>query len=192
MFENIDRRKLIIWSLATLFIIVIALILGWLLWPKASTPPTVAPPTQPAGSDQISASTAAVPPASAARIKEEASYPLGLKQLAMAFAERYGSYSTDEPVKNLEDLESFMTADFKNSYDVQTDAGSAGIFSGFSTKALSSTLVKLDSGSATVVVKTQRTQTLGAGEAAKTYYADLQLTAVKSGAEWKISGAQWQ
>lgn len=192
MFENIDRRKIVIASLIMALIIVIALILWWIFAPKAQAPATVAPPTQPTVIDQASSQPAPLPPATTDRLKEDASYPLGLKQLAMAFAERFGSYSTDEPVKNLADLAPFMTANFIKISASPADIENSGIFSGFSTKALSSNLAKLDATSATVIVKTQRTQTLGAGEASKTFIADLEILAVKSGNEWKIDRARWQ
>jgi len=192
MFDNIDRRKLLIGGLVALLVVIIALILLWLFWPKVKTPVVVAPPTQPETASQIFATATSLPPVSAQRVQAENSYPLGLKQLAMAFAERFGSYSTDEPIKNMADLEPFMTANMKNSPDLQTDNGNSGIFSGFSTKALSSDLVSINANSATVTVKTQRTQTLGTDAVAKTFYADLLLAAVKSGNNWMIDAAAWQ
>jgi len=191
MFENIDRRKLIIYGLIALLVIIVALILWWLFGPKAQAPTAVAPPTQPEAINQVSPA-APLPPVTAQRIQEVNSYPLGLKQLAMAFAERFGSYSTDEPVKNMADLAPFMTDNFKNSSALQTNLESPGIFSGFSTKALTSNLISINSSAATVVVKTQRTQTMGSATAVKTFYADLELKAVKSGNDWKIDGAKWQ
>lgn len=192
MFENIDRRKLIIYGLIALLVILLMIILLWIFWPRAKTPIVVAPPTQPEVTNQITPQAAPLPPVTAERLQEDKSYPLGLKQLAMAFAERFGSYSTDEPVKNMADLEPFMTANFKNSAALQTNLESPGIFSGFSTKALSSNLISSNSNSATIVVKTQRTQTLGADASSKTFIASLELYAVKSGNDWKIDSAKWQ
>ncbi|MFA5021201.1 MAG: hypothetical protein WC517_04055 [Patescibacteria group bacterium] len=192
MFENIDRRKLIIGGLVALLAIIAALILWWFLASRAVTPPAVAPPTQPETADLPGASLTVVPPASPQRLQADKDYPLGLKQLAMSFAERFGSYSTDEPVKNMADLQPLMTARMKDSLSAPSAADDSGIFSGFSTKALSSDLIEYNSLSATVIVKTQRTQTLGTGETSKSFYADLELRAVKSGDEWKIDGARWR
>lgn len=192
MFENIDKRKLLIGGLIALIAIIIALILWWLFGPKAATPVSVVPPTQPETALAVPGEPAAIPPASPERIQDDKSYPLGLKQLAMAFAERFGSYSTDEPVKNMADLEPFMTDKMKNSSSLIVPMDNGGIFNGYSTKSLSSTLINSNAASAVVVVKTQRTQTLGTEAITKSFYADLELKAVKSGNEWKIDEAKWQ
>lgn len=192
MFENIDKQKLVIGSLIALIVIIIALILWWLFGPKASTPVVVAPPTQPGTTAITPAESAVVPVPSEQRIQDDKSYPLGLKQLAMAFAERFGSYSTDEPVKNMEDLLPFMTDKMKNSSSLIVATDNSGIFNGYSTKSLTSTLISSNDGGATVVVKTQRTQTIGSEGITKTFYHDLELKAVRSGNDWKIDEAKWQ
>jgi len=192
MLENIDKRKLLIGALIALIAIIIALILWWLFGPKASTPPAVVPPTQPETAVTVPGEPSAIPLASPERIQDDKSYPLGLKQLAMAFAERFGSYSTDEPVKNMADLEPFMTDKMKNTSSLIDPIDNGGIFNGYSTKSLSSTLISINAASAVIVVKTQRTQTLGTEAITKTFYADLELKAVKSGNEWKIDEAKWQ
>jgi len=192
MFENIDRRKLVIGGLIALLAVIVTLILWWFLASRAKTPPVSAPPTQPETSDLTVAPLTAAPPASPQRLQADQDYPLGLKQLAMSFAERFGSYSTDEPAKNLVDLQPLMTDRLRVNLSTRSIDDGSGVFSGFSTKALTSDLLKSDAQSATVLVKTQRTQTLGAGEAVKSFYADLLLQAVKSGNEWKIDAAEWQ
>lgn len=184
-----QKRLIIFGSLGLALIIVIALIAWWFLRPQ----PTVVN-NQPA----VATSTAGggvyeppvVLPATAERIKEDKSYPLGLRQLAMSFAERYGSYSSDEPTKNLVDLQSFMTRSLANR--IQADVASTTAFVGFSTKALSLQLVNSNATNATVLVKTQRTQTIGSGQEAKTFLADLELTAVMLNNEWKIDGVAWK
>lgn len=189
MFE--DRRKLIIVSLIITLIIIIALLLLWFFWPK-SQPKVIVTPTA-TTTAEVQILPADIAPASPQRLTEDKSYPLGLKQLAMSFAERYGSYSSDEPSLNLNDLQSLMTARLIASGKLQPQIDkNSPVFIGFSSKALSSQLSNLSASSATVIVKLQRVQTIGDSRTENTFYADLKLEAVKVGNEWKIDDVAWQ
>ncbi len=132
-------------------------------------------------------------PASQTRIENEKQYPLGSKQVAMTFAERYASYSTDEPVKNIQDLKSLTTQEFYSAIisAVQTREGS-GTFYGYSAKALSANLIKSSQSSVDVAVSLQIEQTVGDGESGNVLYRTLNVSLIKSGEEWKVSGASWQ
>ena len=185
-----DKRKLAIIGLSALLAIIIALILWWFLRPK----PAINVNTNTAVNTEIPVTTAEpalVEPATPAQVKEANSYPLGLKQLAMAFAERYGSYSTDEPQKSIADLAPYMTARLSSELSAgSADALKSSVFTGFTTKALSTSLTSVSDARAEIIVKVQRTQTID--RAAKTFYADLKLTALKTGNDWKIDSAAWQ
>lgn len=185
-----DRRKSAIAILSAVLVVIIALIAWWLFQPKKiaetninQTGNTVLPITN--------SEPAQIEPASPAQVQEANSYPLGLRQVASTFAERYGSYSSDQPDKSLADLAPYLTerfaAELKNA---PADSIKSQVFTGYTTRALSMDLVNVSASSAEIIVKTQRTQTIDS--ASKTFYASLKLTAQKSGDSWKIDSAKWQ
>lgn len=191
MFE--DKRKIIIIGLSILLVVIIGLILWWFLRPKNTVPITAGGE---GGSQTVGTGLAeegpVVLPATPERIQQEESYSLGLKQLAMSFAERYGSYSTDEPVANLSDLQPFMTASFAQTVVGKNQLSEITNFVGFSTKALTADLLEVTATRAVVIVGVQRTQDFDNGQDSKIFYAKLKLSAIKEGVEWKINEAQWQ
>lgn len=132
-------------------------------------------------------------PASQTRIENEKQYPLGSKQVAMTFAERYASYSTDEPVKNIEDLKSLTTLDFYSAiFSAAQSREGSGTFYGYSAKALSANLVEANQSATNIAVSLQIEQTVGNGENGNVLYRTLNVRLIKSGEEWKVSGASWQ
>lgn len=187
MFE--DKRRLYIIIGAVILLIIIGLALWWFLWPR---PKPVTNPTQaePVVIDGATYEPPVALPPTPERAAQEQNFPLDLKQLAMSFAERYGSYSSDEPAKNLEELKVFMTAAFAS--QVKPPETADGVFSGISTKALSAELMSNGGNQAAVLVKTQRSQTVGTAVEPRVYYQDLELALVKSGTEWKVDAAVWQ
>ena len=188
MFE--DRRRLVIIGLAIAIVIVIAVILWWIFRPQSQ--PQNQAGTTPQVETGATASTFGLPPTPPERLEQEKKYPLGLKQLAMSFAERYGSYSTDESKKNIQDLQPQMTAAlYKAELAKPAENGATG-FTGYSVKALSADLLSVKADTATVLVKTQVTQTSGAGATPNVYYRNLQLGFVKSGSEWLVNSVKWQ
>ena len=110
----------------------------------------------------------------------------------MSFAERYGSYSTDEPTKNLVDLKSEMTDRMAANPLPGQNLSATSTFVGWSTKALIFQMTSLDASGASVVVKTQRAKTGTGIVGQQISYADLQLTMVKSGNNWLVDRAVWK
>jgi hypothetical protein len=187
MFE--DKRRLFIIIGAVVLIIIVGLGLWWFL--KSRPQPTVNPTkTEPVVIDGATYEPPVALPPTPERIAQENNFPLDLKQLAMSFAERYGSYSSDEPTKNFDDLKIFMTIYL--AAQIKPIETADGVFSGISTRALSTELLSNGGTKATVLVKTQRAQTVGTVTEPRVYYQDLQLSAVKVGSEWKIDAAVWQ
>jgi len=189
MFE--DKRRILIISGAVALLVIAALILWWLL--SFRRQPVNQPIEPPPTINQVNANLPAAPEqASLARAEQENSFPLGLRQLAMSFAERYGSYSSDEQIQNLRDLEPLMTADLVAVvYDNIAEAPVNGDFIGYSTKALSVKLIASDNSSAEMIVGVQRAQTVN-NQVQNVFNDSLALTAVKIGAEWKIDSVRWQ
>lgn len=182
------KRWIVIGGVVILVILIIAL-LWWWLWPAAE--PTVTPPeTIP---NQVI--PAVIPPASQARLAQESSYPLGLRQLAFSFAERYGSYSSDEPTKNLTDLKSQMTVTMwaeTQRFIAEREQENVPAFEGVSTAALASTLGEVSATEAEVTVHTQRTRTAGTPPSQSIYYQDLILTFSHVNGQWLVADARWR
>lgn len=193
MLEN--RRKTIIISLTIAIAVLVILIIAMMLWPKKQANPNDfgGSPVVNVGSGEV---TTDLPPSSADRIAEENSYPLGLKQLAMSFAERYGSYSSDLKFKNLDDLMPFVTPAMASGMEsLRSEQGQPeeeDMFQGFTTKALSFELGQVTADKATVIVNTQRLTYLGPGKDANISYRKLELDFVKMGSEWKVDAADWK
>jgi len=110
------------------------------------------------------------------------------------FAEQYGSGSNQNNFANLIDAETFGTPNFNTSLDrsiaQQKTTLKTTPFTSTITKALSITISGLTASTATVVVTTQRQETID--RSVRTYYQDLLLQMLKVGADWKVNGAGWK
>ncbi len=191
MLEN--RQKIIIGLLLGAAVLVVALFL-WLLFRPKETPTNLTQtPTSTVQTGGVTVEPVILEPASQSRIENEKSYPLGSKQVAMTFAERYSSYSTDEPIKNIQDLKSLTAPDFYSAIisAAQTREG-PGTFYGYSAKALSAKLIEAGQTRADIAVSLQIEQTVGDGENGNVLYRTLNVSLIKSGEEWKVNGASWQ
>jgi len=188
-----DKKRVIVFvSLIVAIILLVALIIFWFLnsrkinnQPPAPSGDISAPitPNVPDGIDQPTPDM----------IAQNNNYPLDLRQLAMSFAERFGSYSTDEPQENLNELAPLMTNQLKNILAGKKQIEENGTFNGFATKALSTELVNLGANQAQAIVKVQRIQTLADGRGEPiVFYADLKLDFLKVGNDWLVDGANWQ
>jgi hypothetical protein len=119
-----------------------------------------------------------------------------LKRLAMAFTERYGSYSNQSDFENLLDLTALMSkamADRTESFveGARANQDSTG-YSGTTTRALS---VKIDSyhedaGDATLTVSAQRRSASDTAED-RIYYQSITIEFIKIGESWKADSAIW-
>lgn len=191
MFE--DRQKIIIASLLGVAALVAIFLLWLLLRPKEAPINLTQSTTSTVQTGGSNVEPVILEPASQTRLENEKKYPLGSKQVAMAFAERYSSYSTDEPIKNIQDLKFLTTPDFYSVIisESQTREGS-GTFYGYSAKALSANLIDSSQSSANIAVSLQIQQIVGDGENGNVLYRTLNVNLVKTGDEWKVSKASWQ
>jgi len=188
------RRRIIIAVLIVATLVVAALFIWLLLRPR---PQAVVQTNANANISLTPINTNAnvnVPPLNQ-RIQTNKTYPLGLKQVAASFAERYGSYSTDEPAKNLEELAPLMTLKLQQqTAQAIADRTStpAIVFSGYNTRALSVEIISQSDLAAQVTVQTQRARYVGAAVTPQLSYADLSLKLVKIGQEWRVDSAEWK
>ena len=185
-----NRRKIILAVLVALAIIIIVLFFWFMFGPKAKLPPSNNNVNSAAALNANIEPVGPVPPPSTKRQTEEKDYPLGLKQTASTFAERYLSYSSDQPNKNLDDLKPLMTLKMQGTarelIDANQQTASAPVFVGYSAKALSSDLISNNESKAEVKVQLQRSQYSGDNPGPKVYYQEVDLQFVKIGSEWRV------
>jgi hypothetical protein len=95
-----------------------------------------------------------------ATISPEDSTEFTVKNLSRTFTERFGSWSTDNPGQNLSDLNSIVSASFKQELNALVSYQERDFY-GVTTKAVSTKINYLDEegGEAEVLVNTQRVVT---------------------------------
>jgi len=121
-----------------------------------------------------------------------------LAKLAMAFAERFGSYSNQSNYGNFTDLKIFMTDDLKtwvDNYvtDLKDKAQDSISYYGISTKALTSEVTQFNDniGQATIVVTTQRRESATQTDDS-TYIQNIKIDMLKVRGEWLVDGIYWE
>lgn len=190
------RTKLII-----LVVIAVAVILGLILLALAPRPaPRPQPTPTPAGDTIPVVGGSPLPDFSpgpapgGSPVTREPATQATLQALAVTFAERYGSYSSDSRLENLRQLKPLATAEWYAQAEAKLRATlpTSGFY-GVTTRALSAQIIALDEQEteAQVVVQTQRSETRG-GVAAQQFYQPLAMTLVKHGQGWRVRQADWQ
>ncbi|MFA6304253.1 MAG: hypothetical protein WCV73_04005 [Patescibacteria group bacterium] len=118
--------------------------------------------------------------------------------VARNFAERFGSYSTDSQMVNLDELGLISTAKMQTTLvllktELKKQYDPAKGFYGVSSRALKIAINDLDEnqGTAQVTVSLQRSERKD-GAVDYVYYQDVVLSLVKSGDVWLVDSAKWQ
>lgn len=116
-----------------------------------------------------------------------------LQSLAITFAERYGSYSTESSFANLYDVMDLMTASLRSETEkFVASAKNSPDYYGVTTMVLSVKSVTEDENSASLEVSTQRDESFGGPQASEIKYQKLLLNCLKENGVWKVSSATWQ
>jgi hypothetical protein len=173
-----------------ILVIIILVIIGLLLvfWRSRNSKPVIDEnANQPLQIDIPSANNEYKAPEVPAQTKTEFS----ITNLAKNYAARFGSWSTDNPGRNLEELRPLSTAKMKNYLEKMQINYKAGSFSGISTTSLSAEILFLDDTQTTVLVKTQRVETKS-DLSTKTYYQEIEVSLVKAGEEWLVDSVSWK
>lgn len=195
-----DRRKRVILIIvAVLVAIGIAALL--LRSDRAGIVPRSQPagvlPAAPGGALARSVSPAA-PPVEPVLPPPPASPAVAVRQLAVTFAERYGSFSSEGNYVNLTDLSPVMTEQYRRQTERdiirRRAAPSPAEFSSVTTVALHAE-VEIPNGeastAATARVTTQRTAVSGS-QAPRTYRQALTVHLRKVSGDWRVDGAEWE
>lgn len=120
-----------------------------------------------------------------------------LKKMAASFAERFGSYSNHSNYGNITDLKIFMTDKMQawaDQFVKEEQSEGSNDYYGIITKAINAEIKSFNStgGSASVLVKTQRRETVGNSEQAKVFYQNILIDYIKVRDDWKANNAIWQ
>lgn len=122
-----------------------------------------------------------------------------LARMALAFAERFGSFSNQSDYGNVRDLQIFMTDTMKTwaeNYinDARARKTQTAIYYGIVTKAISSQVKQFDSdaGQAEILVKTQRRESAGSAGNSAAFYQDIIIKYVRERGVWRVGGIYWQ
>jgi hypothetical protein len=171
-----DRKRIIVIITSVVVVLLIILLIIFLLFrfgqDETSPPELTNTNTEP---DEITRQIEQLPPPSEKRVESDEKYPLGLKQFALAYSERFASYSTDANFKNLEDF------DFNN-----------GEFEAVEARALNNQLLYHAEDTAIITVSLQLTKFKGNRTNPETTYGKVELRGVKVGDQWKIDEVNWQ
>lgn len=153
-------------------------------------PPVVAPPAVEEPSPLQPA-----PPGTSGQLPGTPDPERELKVLALTFAERYGSYSTDAAFANLKRLGSLITPAYASEIESTITKGVTPGIGGFysvTTKALSGSLRLVSESSAVVDVSAQRQEIFSRGGEVRLAYQTLVVTLERESGQWLVGGARWK
>lgn len=184
-----NKKKKIIWG------IIIILVVGGLIWLAIYLSKDV---NQPGNEDPYSIDGQPVFKVESPKLElqappQEASTEFTVTNLAKTFVARFGSWSTDNQGKNLQQLMSLSTEGMqKYMREIEINYQNADFY-GVSTKSMSATVNELDEvgGQAEIVVHTQRVET-AQSLAEKIYYQDVIVNLLLDGEEWLVDQVRWQ
>ncbi len=117
-----------------------------------------------------------------------------LKQIAFAFAERFGSYSNQANYGNIEDLKMYMTKEMRiwaeNFVIEQKETPYVGYYYGITTKALVGEISEFDTEDAEILVSTRRQEVKD--DQTTIFDQNIVVNFYKIDSDWKVGSAYWQ
>jgi len=121
-----------------------------------------------------------------------------LQKIAVAFTERYGSYSNQSNFENLEDLTVFMTRSFKSNTENFVDSRrrqqrDSSIYYGMTTKVLNSKveIFSVDTNFVKFNISTQKQEMIGSSANANTFYQNAEIELKQEAGVWKVDKITW-
>ncbi len=113
----------------------------------------------------------------------------------MIFVERFSSYSSESNFANVKDVLSLVTASLSTKIQaVATEQRAKGIdqaYYGISTKVISQNVQEQTDTVATIIVSTQRAESIGSPSNATVRYQDVTVKLIKEGEAWKVDDFTW-
>jgi len=197
-----NQKKLILIIVLILLILAIAIAVYFLfLKPEPISAPKGDDSTQEDPEDQ-SSDTPSAPspdfhPASSAT-PEEAEHGQ-VKNLALSFTERFGSFSNQANYQNLEELKDLMTpamVAWTNNFITESKAKDLtnAPYHAFITNALSfeEDNYSFYSDKAEFIVKCRRQESSGSPDNSSVYFQSIKITLLKQQDIWLVNSAEWQ
>ncbi|MFA5134126.1 MAG: hypothetical protein WC459_04975 [Patescibacteria group bacterium] len=186
-FSNYKKPILIVGS-----IILLAFFIIFSIPKKKETPP---PETKLPGEEIV----AALSEVKKTELTEEEKEKNKIEIAGKSFAEFYGSYSNQSNYSNLESVLPLLTAGYKAEMSQALEGYRASYvpgekYEGTTTKAMSLPVFEsfdIKSGTATLVVKTQRRISKDTQANYTTKNQDIRLDFVKEGSLWLVDSAKW-
>ncbi|MDQ5938632.1 MAG: hypothetical protein QG603_723 [Patescibacteria group bacterium] len=119
---------------------------------------------------------------------------LAATQVAMNFAERFGTYSSDLPGENIKQLLGQCTNKMTTYLNTMEIDYQAKEFKGITTKSISNKITEMSDNQAEILVQTQRQESKKINDqlSVETLYQDIKVTLVKSDKQWLVDSAYWQ
>lgn len=122
-----------------------------------------------------------------------------LAKIAMAFAERLGSFSNQSDYGNFTDLKIFMTESFREWADKyvaeqKSQAQNFGVYYGIITEALTTTIKSFDAttGTARITVATERRESSEKINGGTPFRQNVDISFLKVNNEWLVDAAYWE
>jgi hypothetical protein len=120
---------------------------------------------------------------------------LSASTTAMIFAERFNSYSSESDFANMTDILPLVTASLEtrlqNLARAQREAGPAESYYGISTKVISERVESQTETSMTLILSTQRQESVGSPSNTTVRYQDITVKLIKEGDTWKVDDFSW-
>ena len=120
-------------------------------------------------------------------------------KIAMAFAERFGSYSNQSSYGNFTDLKIMMTQNMKDWADeyvknLQASSTNQTAYYGITTTGVTSEIKKFDdnAGLAQIIITTQRQEIRGSSDSSTSFMQKLDLDFKKVNGEWLVDRGYWE
>lgn len=188
------KKKKTIIAIIILLVLILLLLAFWWLWPKKTVSVKNTASNQQINTEVgIRSNSENQNPSSTSQPKTVVNSDL--ESLAQAFAERYGSFSSESDLANLKDLLDFMSTSLRASTENYiATIQSSNEYYGVTTRVLSVKIKSLEetNGFAEVEISTQREESKGSPQNSEVKYQILVLQYVKENGIWKVNSAIWQ
>ncbi len=189
----LDLRKRIVLIISLIVALVIVVILGVLLFDRTQegdpdTGDISTTPDRPDAADIILSPVAGNPTQLSESLLLEGGDERYVRQLAIDFVERFGSYSSEERNDHIDDVLPLVT-DTMAQWIVTQEQSYSPEYHGASTKVIVSRTEHYEDTRATVYIEAQQTQE--GQDTSERLYNTGRVELVKVGEEWKVSGLFW-
>jgi len=183
-----QRRTIILVLLFGLVLLIVLLLVRLLYKPKAA-PVKSEPVTQ----TQQAEPTNMLSQEAQKKEQEARSATADVLSLAKQFVARFGSYSNESTFENIRDLLPLMS----ESYAQKTEADLASKvapkeYYGVTTRVITAKTTASSADKATVLLNTQRQESVGSPQNSQVKYQEIQVGFVKEAGVWKIDSATWK